>query len=152
MRNGVIADVLRKAGSPYHIIFGLNLPQLTEIAAGTPHSVELADALHANSSTRCSRLMAPMIYPPEEMTPEKALAWMADCLCAEEADILCHRLLRRLPFAAELVEKALDAGTVYPALRLLANLRALSADAPEIDITPYRQSPDGAIAALARNL
>ncbi len=32
MRNGVIADSLRNAGSPYRSIFGLNLPQLTEIA------------------------------------------------------------------------------------------------------------------------
>ena len=35
MRNGVIADVLRKGGSPFRTIFGLNLPQIAEIAADT---------------------------------------------------------------------------------------------------------------------
>ena len=35
MRNGIVADTLRKAGSPYRIIFGLNLPQISEIARVT---------------------------------------------------------------------------------------------------------------------
>ena len=156
MRNGIIADTLRRAGSPYHIIFGLNLPQLVEIAAVTPHSVELSDALHANSSTRCSRLMAPMIHPAVAMTEEKALQWMSDVLCAEEADILCHRLLRKLPFASPLVSKALGENysgwLTYTGLRLLANLRAIGADAPEIDLEPYRNSSDPAVAALANRL
>ncbi len=153
MRNGIIADTLRRAGSPYHIIFGLNLPQLVEIAAVTPHSVELSDALHANSSTRCSRLMAPMIHPVEAMTEEKAMQWMSDALCAEEADILCHRLLRKLPFASSLVSKALSPGSgdrlTYTGLRLLANLRAIGAAVPEIELEPYRNSSDPAVAALA---
>ena len=38
LRNGVIADALRRAGSPFRIIFGLNLPQIAEIAMKTPHS------------------------------------------------------------------------------------------------------------------
>ena len=32
LRNGEIADTLRKAGSPYKIIFGLQMPQLEQIA------------------------------------------------------------------------------------------------------------------------
>lgn len=156
MRNGIIADTLRRAGSPYHIIFGLNLPQLVEIAAVTPHSVELSDALHVNSSTRCSRLMAPMIHPAEAMTEEKALQWMSEVLCAEEADILCHRLLRKLPFASSLVSKALGEDSsgwlTYAGLRLLANLRAIGADVPAVDLEPYRNSGDPAVAALANTM
>ena len=38
LRNGVIADTLRRAGSPFKIIFGLNLPQLAEIAAELGYS------------------------------------------------------------------------------------------------------------------
>ena len=45
MRNGVIADTLRRAGSPFKIIFGLNLPQISEIAARTPHTAGLAERL-----------------------------------------------------------------------------------------------------------
>ncbi|MDE5642461.1 MAG: hypothetical protein K2I56_03115 [Muribaculaceae bacterium] len=155
MRNGIIADTLRRAGSPYHIIFGLNLPQLSDIAAMTPHTVELADALHANASTRCSRLMAPMLHPAEDMTAEKAGQWIDDVLCAEEADILCHRLLRRLPFAPELVAELPDCcgkWQVYTRLRLLANLRAIGRECPDVDISPYLSDPHPEIASLARML
>ena len=45
MRNGIIADTLRSAGSPFKIIFGLNLPQIIDIASQTPHTIELAEQL-----------------------------------------------------------------------------------------------------------
>lgn len=32
MRNGAVADSLRRQGADYRIIFGLNLPQLVDIA------------------------------------------------------------------------------------------------------------------------
>ncbi len=54
MRNGVVADMLRRAGSPFHIIFGLNLPQIVEIASEIPETQReaMADALWQNRSTR----------------------------------------------------------------------------------------------------
>lgn len=128
MRNGIIADTLRKSGSPYHIIFGLNLPQLTEIAAMTPHTVELADALHDNRDTRCSRLLAPMIHPRELMDVAKALRWLREVRSSEEADILCHKLIRYLPFAGELVQPLLDSDDElqrYTGHRLQTNLEIL---------------------------
>ena len=45
MRNGAVADNMRRHGASYRIIFGLNLPQIVEIAAETPHSVDLAESL-----------------------------------------------------------------------------------------------------------
>ena len=42
MRNGIIADTLRKAGLDYRMIFGLNLPQVVEIAGEQPHEPALA--------------------------------------------------------------------------------------------------------------
>ena len=113
MRNGIIADTLRRGGSPFRIIFGLNLPQLVEIAASTPHSAALARRLWENSSTR------------EEFDIDTAIAWAAQIPSTEVADILCHRLLRHLPYSIDL------AGTLctsddemkrYTGLRLLFNL------------------------------
>ncbi|MDE6332414.1 MAG: hypothetical protein K2L80_07405 [Muribaculaceae bacterium] len=155
MRNGIVADTLRRAGSPYHIIFGLNLPQLAEIASLTPHTVELSDALHANSSTRCSCLMAPMIHPHADMSHEKALRWMSEALCTEETDVLCHRLLRHLPYACDVANEALageDRRLVYGGLRLIANLRSTGADVPLPDMAQYIASPFAEIASLARML
>ena len=43
MRNGVIADTLRHAGSPFRYIFGMNLPQLVETAEMTGKSRGLAE-------------------------------------------------------------------------------------------------------------
>lgn len=125
MRNGIIADTLRKSGSPYRMIFGLNLPQIDEIAASVGKNAPLAEALHADMATRESQLIAPMIMPEEAMTPEKALAWLMDAPSSEAADILCHRLLRRLPYALDIALSALQTATPqgrYGGVRLLWNL------------------------------
>ena len=45
LRNGVVAEALRRGGCPYRIIFGLTLPQLDEVAAVTPHTETLAQML-----------------------------------------------------------------------------------------------------------
>ncbi len=122
MRNGVIADTLRKAGSPYRIIFGLNLPQIAEIAEMTPHTVELATALWNNTSTRESMLIAPMLYPVENYTDDLAMEWLSQSPTAECTDILCHRLLRHMPdsygFGCRLAQMT-EPAYRYAAMRLL---------------------------------
>lgn len=125
MRNGVIADSLRKAGSPFRMIFGLNLPQLDEIAAETGKDKELALLLFADTNNRESTLLAPMIMPAEDMSIDSALEWFAASRCAETTDILCHKLLRKLPYAADIARKALLSGDDmmrYGGIRLLWNL------------------------------
>ena len=72
LRNGVVAEALRRGGCPYRIVFGLTLPQLDEVASVTPHTVTLAQMLWDNDSTRESRLLAPMICPREGMTVDRA--------------------------------------------------------------------------------
>lgn len=123
MRNGVIADTYRRAGSPFRIIFGLNLPQIVEIAAEFGPDAELAAALWANTSTRESMLLAPMLLRPEDITTEDAFKMIDGCPSAETVDILCHRLIRKAPFAFTVAVTAADAGlsplTRYAALRLL---------------------------------
>ncbi len=80
MRNGIIADTLRKAGLEYKIIFGLNLPQITEIAAEQPHEADLAEELWADRRTRESLMLAPMLYPaaelPDGYVPHPRQKWL----------------------------------------------------------------------------
>lgn len=125
MRNGIIADTYRNAGSPFRIIFGLNLPQIVEIARDTEPSVELAEALWANTTTRESMLMAPMIMPRESFDEASAMRWLRAVPCAEVADVLCHRLLRHMPYAAGLAKKLVAEGAseimVYTGVRLAFN-------------------------------
>ena len=127
-RNGMLADRLREAGDCHRVIFGLNVPQIVEIARMAGSDKALAEQLWANDTTRESRLIAPMIYPREEMTAGTARAWIAAVENTEVADILCHRLLRYLDFALGLSEEHAEAESDlqrYVALRLALNLDAL---------------------------
>lgn len=125
MRNGIIADSLRRGGSPFRIIFGLNLPQLVEIACDYRGNSELAARLWSDRSTRESMLLAPMLFDPETVGRDVAHEMIGDVPCEEVADVLCHRLLRHVPGAMEIAEEAVSnsAGMIkYCAVRLAFNL------------------------------
>lgn len=121
MRNGILADSLRQNGCPYRLIFGLNLPQLTEIATQTGRRADLALELWRDTSLREAALMAPMLYPPEELTLDFARERAAAVRWTEDADILCFKLLRYAPFASRLAEELCTAEAPlsrYTGLRL----------------------------------
>jgi len=70
-------------------------------------------------------MAATMLYPIEDFKMETALAWCESVESVEIADVLCHRLLRHLPYAKELWAQLLacDKKLVrYIAWRLLLNL------------------------------
>ena len=122
MRNGVIADTMRKAGSPFKIVFGLVLPQIEEIAAEIGYNVGLARDLWNNRTTRESMLIAPMLIDPSNIAFEDAIKWTDDIPSTEVADILVHKLLRKIPdsynLALKLAESE-DEKQRYCAMRLL---------------------------------
>ena len=125
MRNGVVADALRKGGCPFKVIFGVNLPQLSQIAAGFGPSLQLALQAWADSSTRESMLIAPMLMPPEEFTKELALQWIAQAPSPEVVDVLCLKLLRHAAYALPLAQELLCRQGLmerYAGLRLMCNL------------------------------
>lgn len=125
MRNGIVADTMRKGGLGYKMVFGLNLPQIVEIASSLEPSRELAEEMWADSRTRESMLLAPMIYPRAELTRERAAEMLGECPTTEVADILCHRLLRHLPSALDIAMDAAgsdDEMVRYGAFRLMNNL------------------------------
>lgn len=111
-RNGIVADTLRGAGMDcYNVIFGLNLPQLKEVASRLSPSLVLAKTLWADCNVRESRLLATYIFPKEEVDAELARELMVSVRTQEEADILVFRLLRFLPFFLDL--KAVDCGNKF---------------------------------------
>lgn len=125
MRNGALAENMRRQGAKYRIIFGVNLPQLIEIASETPKSVQLAQALWDNQTTRESMLIAPMLYPREKFDIEDARKWIATVPTAEVCDIFCHKLLRYMNYALQIVSEIKDSENEmkrYTAIRLLFNL------------------------------
>jgi hypothetical protein len=96
-RNGIVADTLRKAGMPYSVIFGVDVPRLAEIAKPLGKDEPLADLLWADKTVRESRLLATYLYDPATITEEKALQLACDVNTQEEADMLVFRLLKRMP-------------------------------------------------------
>lgn len=102
-RNGILADALRKQ-SNYSVVFGLQIPQIAQIARTLEPSMELADTLWNETSTRESRILATYLFPVNEIDINKALTLASEVNTVEEADMLAFRLLKRLPFAASLLE------------------------------------------------
>lgn len=125
MRNGIVADALRQQGSPFRMIYGVNLPHLVEIASQVAHNADTAQALWDDHTVRESMLLAPMVYPHDEFDSQTAERWIASANTPEVIDILCHRLLRHRPYAYDMAI-ALSGSTSdlkrYAALRIMFNL------------------------------
>ena len=154
MRNGDLAQQMTERGARYRINFGLNLPQISEIArdflpGGKEHTVceagpmplptgfDMADfsrRLRDNTSTRESMLIAPMLFPVKQLTEEEALGWARSVPTPEVADVLCLKLLRNYPDAPRLVEMLSGDSeplSRYVALRLALNLLQSGQLSPE---------------------
>ncbi len=109
LRNGIVADTLRKAGMHYKVIFGLQIPQIAAIARKLKESnseeklAELADKLWEDREVRESRLLACYLFPPKNVNMEKALQLASEIRTPEEGDMLAFRLYKHLDFAPELL-------------------------------------------------
>ena len=127
-RNGVLSQQLKAAGDPHAIVMGCQLVDVAAITSCYGKDSQLAQALWAERQHRECRMAAPMLYPVEEFTPDDALDWCNSLECIEIADVLCHRLLRHVPFAPQLCERLLESEQPlqrYAAWRLLLNLLLL---------------------------
>ena len=125
MRNGAVADSLRRQGAPYRIIFGLNLPQIAEIARDFGPDADLALQLRANTATRESMLIAPMLYPAERLTTELGCQWLAEAPTTEVIDIACLKLIKHVKHPDEIISglsASEDPLHRYAAIRLGANI------------------------------
>ena len=105
MRNGVVADSLRAGGCPYRLVFGLNLPQLTDIAADYGPSRELSDELARHSDLRENALLSILLFPAEGVTESDARTLLDRVRWSEDADLVCFRVLRHAPFAPALASE-----------------------------------------------
>lgn len=131
-RNGIIADKLRKAGDPHHMIMGCLLVDIIGIVSRARECIgdmaqmeAIANELWSDTNSRECRLAAPMLYPAESMTPDLALRWCESVETTEVADNLCHKLLRHLDFADALFRQLItqDQPLIkYTGYRLLLNL------------------------------
>lgn len=127
MKNGIVADTLRVGGCPYRMIWGLNLPQLAEIASSVGPSATLAEEMWNDSTLREAHLLGPLLYPADNLDISTARRWLQGIRWPEDADILCFKLLRKTPFARELAGELAGSDeplSRYIALRLYFNIVA----------------------------
>ncbi len=99
LRNGMIADTLRRGGLEQKYIFGLQLPQIKGIAEkyvpeDDAEAATIARSLWSDRECREARLLACHMMPKGLMTIKEAMDWAEDVGSREEADILAFRLLR----------------------------------------------------------
>ena len=104
-RNGIIAGKLRNAGDPHEVIMGCLLADVIAITSRYEKNAQLAQALWDDNRHRECRLAATMLYPIDEFDIDTARQWCSDIESMEVADVLCHRLLRHLPYAQELSQE-----------------------------------------------
>ena len=70
-----------------------------------------------------------MLYPVNEFTKDIAHKWISEVPTVEIADILCHRLLKYLDFAEDIIYKYSDSETPmmqYISLRLANNIISIN--------------------------
>ena len=116
LRNGMIADTLRKGGLEQKYIFGLQLPQIKDTAERfrpeeESEAASIARILWSDKDCREARLLACHIMPLTQITRDEAVIWCNEVGTREEADILAFRLLRHLPYASEIAKMLSDSSS-----------------------------------------
>lgn len=116
LRNGMIADTLRKGGLEQKYIFGLQLPQIKEITRqfhreDNDEAAEIARSLWSDRDCREARLLACHLMPPSLMKETEAQEWAEDVRTREEADILAFRLLRYVANNESIIARLKDSGS-----------------------------------------
>ena len=165
-RNGIVADKLRKAGDPHPVMMGCLLVDIQAIAQRHRQAISdkdqlatLAQELWEDTKSRECRLAAPMLYPPEMMTLEKARQWCSTVETVEVADSLCHKLLRHTPQADVLFRQLIahDSPLIkYTGYRLLLNLLLMGKVAPteqlKVIVSNEAGQAQGPLASLLKDI
>lgn len=99
--NGVVSQSMREKGVVYKLNFGLQLPQIREIAASFGKEAALARALW-KEDIREFKILATLLHPEEEFELQDALQWISDAPYGEIAEQLCFNLFKNLYYAEEL--------------------------------------------------
>jgi len=96
--NGVASTVMRNSGYNYKINFGLDAMSIREIASYYQPSAPFAERLWSENAREC-KILATLLYPKADFTPEKADEWLKDCFIPELTEQLCFNLLQHQDYA-----------------------------------------------------
>lgn len=98
MMNGPASSSMREKGHQYKINWGVALPLLQQMAAEYGKDYDLAVELWKENIREC-KILATMIMPPEQMSPELVDIWMEQTPTQELVEISALKLYQYLDFA-----------------------------------------------------
>lgn len=101
LMNGPVAQSMRSKGADYKLNWGVPLPQLREMAGEYEKDRDLAIALWKEDIREC-KILATLLMPAEEMSPELVDVWMEQVKSQEMAEMLSFHLLQHLEFSPTL--------------------------------------------------
>lgn len=96
-RNGVTADVLRRAGSGFEMIFGVDVPGISALAREIGFDKELGMRLWEDRKVRESHLLAAWLLDPGTLSLEECVALAESVVDSEDAQMLAFRVLKHRP-------------------------------------------------------
>lgn len=99
--NGVVSASMREKGAKYKLNFGVSLLKIKEISENYPPDSDLAEALW-QEDVRELKILAALVQPVEEFSPEQATRWASMIDQSEIAEFTSTILFQKLPYASEL--------------------------------------------------
>lgn len=98
--NGVVSTSMREKGMNYKLNFGVSFPEVCKIASAFQSDVELAEAMW-KEDVRELKMMAPMLYPVDYFTHERAEVWVSEIPYLEIAEVAVRSLYAKMKEADE---------------------------------------------------
>ena len=98
---------MRQKGSEYRINWGISLLHLRDLAADYAPDLHVALELW-NDNVRESKIMALLLMPVKEFTPDIATLWTETLQTQEIAEMAAMLLYQHLPFAPEMAYRLIS--------------------------------------------
>lgn len=117
-RNGITADVLRRGGSGFEMIFGCDVPGISALARQIGYDRKLAGKLWEDRKVRESHLLAAWLIDPKSVSVEECVEMAGGVVDIEDAQMLAFRLLKRHAQVAQILERLPHDSLAAQALRL----------------------------------
>lgn len=105
LRNGIVAEILRKVDTSHQFIYGLTVPEFISLSKKYPKDMILGLKLWNDKKTRESRLFSLYLIPVKQLEKNKVIEMIKDVSTREEAEMLAFKILKHLPYAKELLEE-----------------------------------------------
>ena len=109
LMDGVVSENMRLCGTTYHINWGISLTHLQSLASEYEQDMHVALELWKDH-VRESRIMALMLMPPEEFTPDIAKLWSETLQTQEIAEMAAMLLYQHVAYAPAFAYSLLSGG------------------------------------------